>query len=66
MRTKPVRLFAAFLFLLLVVQASGFGQAITGTLLGSVLDSSGAVVPSATVTVTNEGTGVSNKMATGA
>jgi Carboxypeptidase regulatory-like domain len=40
-------------------------QAVTGTLLGSVEDSSGAVVPNVNVTLTNEGTGVVNKDSTG-
>jgi len=53
-----------FLALLVCAQTSLFGQVITGTLPGSVLDQSGAVVANATVTVTNEGTGVSNKMGT--
>lgn len=42
------------------------GQVITGTLQGSVLDSSGAVIPNANVTATNEGTGISSKMTTSA
>ena len=42
------------------------GQAVTGTLLGTVLDPTGAVVPNANVTLTNEGTGVSNHMPTSA
>jgi Carboxypeptidase regulatory-like domain len=36
-------------------------QAVTGTLLGTVQDSLGAVVPDANVTLTNEGTDVINK-----
>ncbi len=40
-------------------------QAVTGTLLGTVQDSTGAVVPNATVTLTNEGTNVINKATTG-
>jgi hypothetical protein len=39
-------------------------QAVTGTLLGTVQDQTGAVVPSATVTLTNEGTNVSDKATT--
>jgi hypothetical protein len=65
MERKPVRIGTGLLVLLLLTQINLFGQAITGTLLGSVVDQSGAVVPNAEVTVTNLGTGVSNKMVTG-
>lgn len=50
-----------FLLILLVVSSAGlaFGQAgATGTILGTVTDSSGAVVPNASVDVTNTATGV--------
>jgi hypothetical protein len=40
------------------------GQAVNGSILGTVTDTSKAVVPSATVTVTNEGTGVSRSVTT--
>ena len=40
-------------------------QAVTGALLGTVQDASGAVVPGANVTLTNEGTNVTNKTASG-
>jgi Carboxypeptidase regulatory-like domain len=56
---------AVFLLLLLFVAKNTFAQAVTGTLLGTVQDSSGAVVPSANVTLTNEGTEVSNRTSTG-
>ena len=46
-----------FLSLLLVSSISLFGQTDTARLIGTITDASGAVVPGATVTVTNTGTG---------
>jgi hypothetical protein len=63
MRTKLIGC-VVVLILALGSQASLLGQAVTGTLLGTVLDSTGAAVPNANVTLTNEGTGVSNHMPT--
>ncbi len=51
--------------LLSISPKNTLGQAVTGTLLGTVQDSSGAVVPHATVTLTNEGTNVINTTLTG-
>ena len=39
-------------------------QAVTGTILGSVTDTSGAAVPGATVTLTNQGTGLTRTVVT--
>ncbi len=39
-------------------------QAVTGTILGTVTDTSGAAVPGATVTLTNQGTGLTRSMVT--
>jgi hypothetical protein len=47
----------SLLALLLATAASVFGQQDTGTLLGTVVDPAGAVVPAATVTVHNAATG---------
>src|ERR1700732_2416357 len=45
-----------FAFLLLLCAASLFGQAQSGTVVGTVNDQGGAVVPGAVVTLTNEST----------
>lgn len=47
-----------FAVLLVVSALPAFGQIDRGTIVGTVLDSSGAIVPKATVTVTNKATGV--------
>src|SRR5713226_9371455 len=51
-----ILLFAAFLFPSLI-----FAQGDTALLRGAVMDSSGAVIPNATVTMTNVATGVAEK-----
>jgi hypothetical protein len=53
-----------FLFLLVLFPISLFGQAVTATLLGTVTDSSGAVVPNAAITVTETSTNVARKAIT--
>ncbi|HWB84961.1 MAG TPA: carboxypeptidase regulatory-like domain-containing protein [Bryobacteraceae bacterium] len=53
---------AAFAGLLAILfQVTSFGQAITGSISGTVQDSSGAAVTSATVTLTEVATGVERK-----
>lgn len=47
------------LFVLLLANILSFGQAITATLQGQIADKSGAVLPKATVTLTNTETGFS-------
>jgi hypothetical protein len=52
-------------FLVLVFPwGSAFGQAITGTLIGTVHDSSGAVVANVKIAVTNTATGISKQTVT--
>src|SRR2546425_4125285 len=51
------RLVAALALTLLVV-GSLFGQGNTGSILGTVTDASGAVVPNARISITNTHTGV--------
>jgi hypothetical protein len=48
----------AFFAVLTLATTPSYGQAITGDVVGSVLDATGAGVPSATVTVENVATGV--------
>src|SRR5262249_8211137 len=50
--------------LLLLLPHPAFAQRTTGTLRGQVLDPTGAIVPDAPVTVTNQETGVSGKVLT--
>jgi hypothetical protein len=48
---------------LLMMAFSAFGQSTSGTLNGSVKDSSGALIPGATVTLSNPGSGYSRSVA---
>lgn len=52
--------------LLLLLPSLAWSQAVTANLIGTVTDSSGAIVPKATVTITEVNTGVSRKIATNA
>ena len=55
---KDLRTICILCVLLLVTAGFGYSQAVNATLLGTVTDSSGAVVPNAKVTVTEVNTGV--------
>src|SRR5262245_41123809 len=59
---------AAFVFLCVIafMPAGAHAQAVTGTILGTVLDSTGSVVPGATVTILNTGTGLTRTITTDA
>ena len=59
-----LRTFAAALILLLLPMKSG-AQAISGSLVGTVTDSTGGGVPNASVQATNTGTGVKTAAVTG-
>ena len=47
-----------------VVLQSAYGQIATATIFGTVKDVSGAVIPGASVTVTNQSTGITRKTVT--
>ena len=53
-----------FLIVALIASPSVHSQVITGTIFGTVKDSNGGVIQGATVTVTNQETGVSQKQET--
>ena len=61
------RRFSVFLTILMLAGAttSAFGQGTTSRVIGTVTDSSGGRVPGATVTLTNEATGVTFNTVTG-
>jgi len=58
-----IRNVALLIPLMLLMTPSGFSQAITATLLGTITDSSGAIVPNAAITATEVATGVPRKTA---
>src|SRR4249919_984548 len=55
---KDLRTICVLFVLLLLTAGFGYSQAVNATLLGTVTDSSGAIVPAAKVTVTEVNTGV--------
>jgi hypothetical protein len=57
--TSKVALLALSLTICVALGATTFGQAVYGSVFGTVTDSSGAAVPNATVTITNTGTNLS-------
>src|SRR5690349_14355453 len=59
------RWFAASWLLLSVAAAQAVGQASTGAIVGTVRDSSGAVLPGVTITIRNEGTNATRDVVTG-
>ncbi|MBL8219117.1 MAG: carboxypeptidase regulatory-like domain-containing protein, partial [Bryobacterales bacterium] len=56
-----MNLFGKTLLLSSLLTALSFGQNVTGNIVGTVRDASGAIVPTATVAVSNEGTGIETK-----
>ncbi|HZP33704.1 MAG TPA: TonB-dependent receptor [Candidatus Acidoferrales bacterium] len=58
LRARVVVSLAVACFALMTVPSLIYGQTVTGTILGNILDSSGAAVPNAQITITNQDTGV--------
>src|SRR5262249_48754798 len=65
-REKVKRVVMGLLIAASLLPASLAAQAVTGTILGTVTDSSGAAVPGATVTLTHTGTGLVRTLVTDA
>jgi Carboxypeptidase regulatory-like domain len=65
MNSTMTRLLIGIPFSFLWVASAGLAQTTFGSISGTVSDPSGAVVPRATVTVTNEGTGIVRRVTTG-
>ena len=62
MSLKPCAGVLRVLALALCLAAPSLGQTIFGTILGSVTDASGAVVPNAMIKVTNQGENISREV----
>ncbi len=62
-----VRTFVIFFAAFVILAASGaaWSQSVQGVITGTITDPSGAVVPNATVTITNAGTNISQTTTTG-
>src|SRR6185295_11040791 len=64
MRLRYACTFVALFAILSAVTGLLYGQAVTGSMLGTVTDSSGATVPNAKVTITETNTGLSRSIET--
>ena len=58
------RVLAGLVLIFAFVSAAAFGQAVSGDLVGSLFDASGAGIPNATVTAQNDATGVKTTVTT--
>ena len=52
---------AVILFCILTTSVAGFAQGVSGRIVGTVVDSSGAAITNANVTITNQDTGISTQ-----
>jgi Carboxypeptidase regulatory-like domain len=66
MRVRPFVIALSIALSAACLATPGLGQSIFGTILGTLTDASGAVVPSVTVTVTNQGENISHEVQTDA
>src|SRR5437867_12854618 len=64
-KMQCLRLISSLLLLALLSAGLAFSQAVNGSLVGTITDASGAVVPNANVSMTETNTGVSRSTATG-
>jgi hypothetical protein len=64
-RTTPARRISVTILVLLVIGATALGQVQTGSIVGTVRDNTGAVVPNANITVKNQGTGATRNAVSG-
>src|SRR3982750_4649519 len=65
-RVKVKRVVLGLVVAVALLPRSAAAQAVTGTILGTVTDTTGAVMPGATVTLTHTGTGLSRTLVTNA
>jgi hypothetical protein len=49
---------------LLTIASAALGQGVSGRILGTILDNTGAVIPNASITITNEDTGITASITT--
>src|SRR5438552_19046922 len=61
---KPTNLIISMVVLIVLCATTAFAQTGTSNITGTVRDTTGAVVPGATVTATNEATGVKSAQTT--
>jgi hypothetical protein len=66
MKTKPFVIALSILLGVASVATSAFAQSTFGTILGTVTDASGAVIPNIVVKVTNQGEGITREVRTDA